>query len=70
MNDHLLATYHTGNAARATAEDSSGVAAAGLRRGAWQWPALSVCSAVIEPAKARSQDSSNRRVIFLAEAAA
>ena len=65
-----MAYYHTSKATGASAEESSRVAV-------WEWRGAgcpqaqrAVYSAAIEPAKARSQDSSNRRVIFLAEGAA
>jgi len=54
----------------AAAEESSAVGMVGWWQGAWRWAERAVYSAAIEPAKARSQDSSNRRVIFLAEVAA
>ena len=63
------ACYHTTKATGASAEDSSGVAVGEWRGAGCPQAQRAVYSAAIEPAKARSQDSSNRRVIFLAEAA-
>lgn len=62
--------YHTSKTAGASAEESSGVALGGWRGAGCPQAQRAVYLAAIEPAKARSQDSSNRRVIFWAEAAA
>jgi hypothetical protein len=67
---YSMGCYHTSKAAGASAEESSGVAAGKWRGADCPQAQRLVYSAAIEPAKARSQDSSNRRVIFLAEAAA
>lgn len=65
-----ITCFHTSKAAEASAEESSGVAVGGWRGAGCPLAQRAVYSAAIEPAKARSQDSSNRRVIFLAEGAA
>lgn len=65
-----MACYHTSKAPEASAEESSGVAVGGWRGAGCPQTKGAVYWAAIEPAKARSQDPSNRRVIFLAEAEA